>query len=419
MVIYLGDLANHARVHRQISFLGSEFDVTAASYAPPPEGVGGEWVRLSAGSRRSRVGSAVRAALRLAGRYRAAYWRDPQARRWREQLKSVMPADVIVVNQLYALPLAFEVGGGAPVVFDAHEHWTSESASWTRAQRLSMGRAHEWIVDRFVPRVAGLMTVSPGIARDFEQRTGVEAALVTNAPYFRELAPSRVSEPIRLVHVGVSDARRRLESTIEAVRLLDGRFTLDIILARDNDYRRRIERMVEPDAAIRLLPAVPQPALIATLNAYDVGVHLFPGNDPNQVFSLPNKLFDYIQARLAVAIGPSPEMAAIVREWGCGIVSDSFEPRAFADALAALSTGDVERLKASSDRAAAALNADHNRETVLRLLRTALGDNQPHEDPAASAEELATPAGDGGAALDGDTEASRASPPPPARRDNR
>jgi glycosyltransferase involved in cell wall biosynthesis len=216
------------------------------------------------------------------------------------------------------------------------------------------------------------MTVSPGIARDFEQRTGLEAHLVTNAPTFRELEASPVGDPIRLVHVGVSDPRRRLESTIEAVRLLDGRFTLDIILARDNDYRRRIERMVEPDPAIRLLPAVPQAELIATLNAYDIGVHLFPGSDPNQVFSLPNKLFDYIQARLAVAIGPSPEMAAIVREWDCGVVSDSFEARSFADALAALTTSDVERLKQNANRAAGVLTADNNRETVLALVRAAL-----------------------------------------------
>jgi glycosyltransferase involved in cell wall biosynthesis len=284
----------------------------------------------------------------------------------------VLPVDAIVVNDLFALPLAFMLAPDTPVVYDAHEHWTSESASWTRAQSLSMGRAHEWIVDRFVPRTAGLMTVSPGIARDFEQRTGLEAHLVTNAPTFRELEASPVGDPIRLVHVGVSDPRRRLESTIEAVRLLDGRFTLDIILARDNDYRRRIERMVEPDPAIRLLPAVPQAELIATLNAYDIGVHLFPGSDPNQVFSLPNKLFDYIQARLAVAIGPSPEMAAIVREWDCGVVSDSFEARSFADALAALTTSDVERLKQNANRAAGVLTADNNRETVLALVRAAL-----------------------------------------------
>src|SRR4051812_18961188 len=131
VIVYLGDLANHARVHRQIGFLASEYDVTVASFGPPPDDVGGEWVRLSEGAARSRSGSAGRAFLRVAGRYETAYWRDPQTRAWREELKVLMPADAIVVNQLYALPLAFALGDGVPVVFDAHEHWTSESASWS------------------------------------------------------------------------------------------------------------------------------------------------------------------------------------------------------------------------------------------------------------------------------------------------
>ena len=49
-------------------------------------------------------------------------------------------------------------------------------------------------------------------------------------------------------------------------------------------------------------------------NQYDVGVFLLPASFPNQVHVLPNKLFDYIQARLAVAIGPSHEMAEVVRD---------------------------------------------------------------------------------------------------------
>jgi glycosyltransferase involved in cell wall biosynthesis len=375
LVVSLSDLASDARVLRQIDFLRGDYDVIAAAFGSSPALGDVQFVELAAttpATARAKAEAAGRAALRRAGLYDRAYRLDGRVRLWRRALAPVLPVDAIVVNDLFALPLAFMLAPATPVVYDAHEHWTSESASWTRSQRLSMGRAHEWIVDRFVPRAAGLMTVSPGIARDFEQRTGVAARLVTNAPYFRSLEPSPVGEPIRLVHVGVSDPRRRLESSIEAMRLLDERFALDIILARDNEYRRRVAQMVEGDPAIRLLPAVPQAELIETLNAYDIGVHLFPGNDPNQVYSLPNKLFDYVQARLAVAIGPSPEMAAIVREWDCGIVSDSFEPRAFADALGALGRSDVERLKQNADLAAAELTAEKNRETVLGLVRGAL-----------------------------------------------
>lgn len=372
LVISLSDLAMDARVLRQVDFL-SDYDVVVAAFgaAPPLNDV--DFIELSSAPPRQGVEPAARAALRIAGRYKRAYWLDARVRLWRTQLMKVLPVQAIIVNDLFALPLARAVGGSVPLIFDAHEHWTSESATWTKVQRLSMRGAHEWLVDRHVPSTAAMMTVSPGLARDFQQRTRASPSLVTNAPRFRELRPSDVTEPIRLFHVGVADERRRLEETVEAVRSLEGRFAFDMVLARQNEYRRRLERLVASAPNIRVLSPVAQENLIAFANGYDVGVHLFPAQHPNQVHSLPNKLFDYIQARLAVAIGPSPAMAEVVQEWDCGIVSSSFKPAAFADSLSRLTLEEVQRLKRNADRAAHALTAESNRETVVSLVSNVIG----------------------------------------------
>jgi Glycosyltransferase Family 4 len=374
VIVYLGHLANLARVHRQISFLSSEFEVVVASFGPPPENLGARWVPLTEGrGTRAKSQSLARAALRLAGRYESAYWYDERTRAWREELRAELPADAIVVNELYALPLAFGVADGVPVVFDAHEHWTSESASWNWRTRLSMRDQHTWIAEAFAPRTAGMTTVSMGIAREFEQHMGVRPELVTNAPVFHALEPTPVHDPLRLIHFGMADERRRLEETIEAVRSLGNEFALDLVLAGENAYRERLEQMVAQDERIRVLPAVPAERLLGFANAYDVGVFLLPPLFPNQVHVLPNKLFDYIQARLAVAIGPSTEMAAIVNEWDCGVVSSSFEAADFAEALSGLTPERVAALKANADRAARVLNADANRETVIGVVRKAIG----------------------------------------------
>ena len=375
LVISLGDLAMDSRAQRQLDFLSGEYEVVSAAFGPgvPVDGV--EFVELPSrppGSLRPRAESAARAGLRLMGRYEPAYWLDGRVRLWRDRLESVLPVDAILVHNLFALPLAGAVGGDTPIVYDAQEHWTSESASWTRLQRLSMRGAHEWIVDRSVASTAAMMTVSPGIARDFERRAGVSAQLVTNAPYFRPLQPSPVGEPIRLLHMGVADERRRLEDTIEAVASLDERFTLDLVLVRDNDYRRRLERLAAGEPRIRVLRPVPPDEITTFANGYDVGVHLFPARLPNQVHSLPNKFFDYIQARLAVAIGPSPAMAEIVQDWDCGVISPSFAPEDFAAALGQLTAAEVERLKRNSDRAAHVFTAENDRQTLLSLVREAI-----------------------------------------------
>ena len=375
LVLFLGDLAFMSRVLREVEFLAEDYAVVVAAFARTPGLPDVEFLELpSAQPARPRraLEAAGRLLLRLLGLYRQAYWLDARPRRWRRILGQSLPVDAVVVNDLYALPLAAGLDGSPPIVFDAQEHWTSESASWSRFQRFSMRRAHEWIVDRYVPRTAGMMTVAPGIAREYERRAGVTPALLTNAPFFQQLSPSPVKEPIRLLHFGVVDARRRLEDTITAVQMLGDRFTLDLVLARDNAYRRRLEELAASDPRIRVLPPVAAQDLIAFANGYDVGVQLIPPLYPNQVYSLPNKFFDYIQARLAVAIGPSPEMVELLREWDCGVVSSSFAPEDFADTLRGLTVEEVERLKRNADRAAQVLTADNNRETLLRLVGDAV-----------------------------------------------
>jgi hypothetical protein len=105
---------------------------------------------------------------------------------------------------------------------------------------------------------------------------------------------------------------------------------------------------------------------------YDVGLYLLPPNNFNHAMALPNKLFEFIQARLAVAIGPSPEMARIVREFDCGIVADDFTPATLARALNSLTAADVDRMKAGSEKAAHVYTAENYAEKVREIVTSVL-----------------------------------------------
>jgi len=83
---------------------------------------------------------------------------------------------------------------------------------------------------------------------------------------------------------------------------------------------------------------------------------------------LPNKFFEFIQARLAVAIGPSPEMARIVREHDLGIVSGDFSPKTFARSLSSLDGEKINYYKLRSHRIARRMSAERNKEILLDLV---------------------------------------------------
>jgi hypothetical protein len=97
--------------------------------------------------------------------------------------------------------------------------------------------------------------------------------------------------------------------------------------------------------------------IASTIHDYDIGIFLLPPVNFNYAMALPNKFFEFVQARLAVAIGPSPEMVRIAEQYGFGIISDSFDPHEMATRIAQLSAIDIDALKLKADTAARELNA--------------------------------------------------------------
>jgi|SRR5690606_37717206 len=108
------------------------------------------------------------------------------------------------------------------------------------------------------------------------------------------------------------------------------------------------------------------------LNAFDVGVFLLPPVNPNYEYALPNKLFEFIQARLAVAIGPSPDMAEVVDGHQCGIVSQSFSPEEFAALINGLTYERLNAYKRASHSAAAELHAEAQGDRLIELVGRAV-----------------------------------------------
>jgi hypothetical protein len=379
LVISFSDLARDARLDRQIGFLRRRYEVITAGLSrsayddlefidltPPLPAVG--WTAVG---RR-----AVRVAGLLLRRYCSVYWRHP-VNAQALALLSGHGADITIANDVPALPLACEAADGNPVILDAHEYAPSELSDvlWWR---LIMSPYTASLLRRYLPDVAAMMTVSTGIAELYGSAYGASPLVVTNAPSACRHAPTRTGDPIRLVHHGTADRGRRLERMIEAMGLIGPGFTLDLMLVPgDASYIQSLRRLAAQYEGVRLIEPCGPREIVERLRAYDVGVYLMPRRSLNQKLALPNKFFEFIQARLAVAIGPSPEMARIVRSWGCGVVAEDDSVSAFADTLKRLTPGRVAAFKLASHRAAQEQTAERNCELVLDLVDGVLGASSP------------------------------------------
>ena len=197
-----------------------------------------------------------------------------------------------------------------------------------------------------------------------------------NAPAWQDLEPSPVSDDkIRLVHSGSAVPGRSIDKMIEAVKALDDRFSLDFYLTTAGDggkYLQTLKDVAGGDPRIRFNDPVKPAELPATLNSYDVGIFWIPPTNTNARLSLPNKFFDFVQARLAVAVGPSIEMAELVRKYSLGVVSESFEVSSITQTLSSLDSQKVRSFKAQAHTHSKELSFDNEAKVARGILKRML-----------------------------------------------
>ncbi len=211
-----------------------------------------------------------------------------------------------------------------------------------------------------MPQANAITTVGAGIAEEYRKDYGLPTRVVVNATPYQELQPTPVGRPIRLVHSGAPMPARRIHVMIEAVRDTTADVTFDLFLLKDGSayYQSLIDLAATTDR-VQIKDPVPYDQLVRTLNNYDVGLAVIAPLNFNQAWCLPNKFFDFIQARLGVVVGPSPEMVRFVNEYGIGAVAADFDSGSVATALDTLTTELVAQWKERSAEHAETLSGEH------------------------------------------------------------
>lgn len=387
-VVSFSELARDPRVRRQIRFLSEAYRVIAVGYSDP--GVNGVEFRPiraeMAGAKTRRLPPPfnalrtalygrpmryLRALLKTAelrsGLYERIYWRDPRVVRCGDALMDI-DAQVFVSNDIDTLPVVLRAARGAPVLYDAHEYASREYEESLRWRFMWQGY-FRYLCRRYVPRASRVTVVCEPFVREFDREFGVRSVVLTNATAYQALEP-RPCGPgrIRLIYHGGAAPSRRLDNLVETMKLLDDRFSLDLMLVGDPGYVDSLRRRACGDPRIRVIPPVAMTEIVRFANEYDIGVHLLPAISFNNTHALPNKFFEYIQSRLALAIGPSPEMARYVRQYGCGVVAPEFTAASMAEALRRLSPAQVTEMKYRSHVAAGELTEERNREVFMGIV---------------------------------------------------
>ncbi len=277
---------------------------------------------------------------------------------------------VIIIEDLYLLPYCLKRRNNTPILFDAREFYPKQRERNIVFELLEKP-IRNWTCKTFMKHCDTVFTVSKGIASAYENEYNINAKVLRSTPPYISKSINRQPPPtnkIRLVHLGVANPNRKIENMIQIFEGVKDLFSIDFYLAGNSRYIKKLRRISKDISGLKILNPVAPKDIISTLSHYDIGFYYLEPHGFNLKHSLPNKFFEFIQARLAVAVGPSPEMAKIVNEYNCGFVAENFTTSSMIKTLRAITSETLKNAQQASERAANILCAENEWKQVEDVL---------------------------------------------------
>ncbi len=368
LIISLSYLHKDPRVLRQYDVLKESYEVSTMGYSPISNEIPHTELVSNQSGRASKV---LKLGAMLARRFN--YLSKQELSSYKIDFDTKDSYDIIICNDVNSLPIGQAISKGeVPIWADLHEYSPRQFENFWWWNLLFKPYVH-WQTNFFLPKCNAITTVCEGLAKEYKRVFQVELPLIVyNAPDYEDLTPSPLSEKIKLVHHGGATPHRKLENMVEMMRLLGDNYSLDFYLMANNSAMKKYESELKDlgkGLPISFNSPVGTKDLAKELNKFDIGLFFLEPVNFNYLNALPNKLFEFVQARLCIAISPNPEMKRMVEKYNLGVVSDDYDYKALADRIRNLKSDDIVKYKQSSHEHAQVLSSMSSSEVIKKIVK--------------------------------------------------
>ncbi len=288
--------------------------------------------------------------------------------------------DILHANDLDTLLANFlaSILKRKPLVFDSHEYFTEVP----ELQHNPIAKKTWKTIERFiVPKLKHCITVNQSIALLFKQEYGVDFKVLRNLPPQNETQQKVTRQSLNLpenkfiilLQGSGINVDRGGEELVEAMQYLNDDFLLLII--GNGDVVPQLKKMTEEKKLhqrIRFIGRLPYNELKKYTSVADLGVTLDKDTNLNYRYSLPNKIFDYIQAGIPVLSSKLPELERIIQTYEVGELVDEVTPKAIASKIQYLAVNKTKLVwyAHQSQKAARELNWEKEKSVLLNIYST-------------------------------------------------
>jgi len=261
-------------------------------------------------------------------------------------------SNVYYANDLDTLPAAFLLSRlyGGRLVFDAHELYAEQFSDYSVQYKKFL----TWLEEKLIRKADKVITVNDSIAGILSERYKINRPeVILSCPIYIDAGAKkkdRDERKVKIIYQGIYNAERGLEELVlSAKHIRDG-----LVYFRGyGNVEVTLKRLVAENRLgdkVFLLEPVRMQDIVISLEGMDIGVGAFNSRALNSYYCLPNKIFEYMMAGLALAVSDLPELRKIVEQCENGVLFNPSDPKDIAEKINFLidNPNELEKMKTNS-----------------------------------------------------------------------
>ncbi|MDB5255737.1 MAG: a-glycosyltransferase-related protein glycosyltransferase family 4 protein [Chitinophagaceae bacterium] len=285
-------------------------------------------------------------------------------------------ADILLANDLDTLLPNYLVSKlrGIPLAYDNHEYFTGmpELLKRPRVQKI-----WKTIEKNIFPKLTYIYTDNHAKQKLFEEEYHVPVKVVKNVPVYNPIVSKEdltIQFPAGkkiLMYQGIGiNIHRGTEELTEAMQYLDDSYILYFVGSGDVlDVLKEKVKELRLEDKIVFTGKVPFQELQQYTRHAHLGFTLDKPISDNYIYSLPNKLFDYVHAGVPVIAARLQEVEKMILKYNIGTFVPSHDPKDIANTIrnAFDTPGKLEEWKANLPIAAREVNWQNEEKVLLSI----------------------------------------------------
>ncbi len=264
-------------------------------------------------------------------------------------------ADILLANDTDTLLPNFLVSKlrSKQLVFDAHELFPEVPEVTNRTFVKSVWTGLEKLI---FPKLKHTYTVCDSISKHYQELYGINMKVIRNVPYRNPIVSENAldyGEKRIILYQGAVNIGRGLEWVIDSMPYIDNA-VLVIIGKGDiiHQLKHKVHKMHLEDK-VKFLGKIMPRELPAYTQSANLGLCLLEKNGLSYYYSLPNRIFDFMNAGIPILATDFPEIANIVKPNNTGRLISNHEPQYLASVISEMldshTEEDAERIKKLSN----------------------------------------------------------------------